>query len=549
MRYLYIMAIMLAASLGGIVEANEKVAAISDVTLKGELGARYQAAMCNLLTRQDRYSLATFESSAAGTPGAFWWDWPGDQLGRWLSILHVAEGNGWTPAAAQRKAIGDIILPHQSPDGNFGPKVDITQKDARVISGNCFALRGLMDAYADTRDPRYLEAARKLGHYFEATFPTWEGKDGHPVHEFYAHCVDGLVKLYELGGDKWALDMAKKIGDQAGRTAHTHHSLSLYRGMIDLYRVTKDPKYLAKTEDYLLWCRENRIVTGGLPEAMPSSDEDEGCGLADYVIVNLMAYTVTGKGLYLDEAENTLVNHMAMNQFHTGGFGHRAYAQDIVGGKDWQGWDGQFGSENVGCCSLWGACSLGQIGQYIVTQDGDAVDVNLYPCADVEIPDRHLRLSIRSDYPRMRTASISIHIDKEREFPVRLRVPKWAEKVRVSVATKPVEGVQKQGRLVVDRKWKSGDKIEVVFESGIHLVPWPEKSPEQMAVFDGPLCLGLYDSDGDLATFDGVKLIDGKPVAVDESAASPRVLHPIGDDWQNPDVKNPHRIRVLFKPR
>lgn len=50
----------------------------------GELGARYAAATCKLLARTDRYSLESFAASAAGKPGALWWDWPGDEVGRWF---------------------------------------------------------------------------------------------------------------------------------------------------------------------------------------------------------------------------------------------------------------------------------------------------------------------------------------------------------------------------------------------------------------------------------------------------------------------------------
>ena len=117
------------------------------------------AATCNLLTRTDRYSLDSFAASAAARPGALWWDWPGDQIGRWLSVLHVAEGLGWTPAAANRKAVADVILPLQTKDGNFGKPDSLKSDDARIPSGNGFALRGLMDAYADTHDPRFLESA------------------------------------------------------------------------------------------------------------------------------------------------------------------------------------------------------------------------------------------------------------------------------------------------------------------------------------------------------------------------------------------------------
>ncbi len=260
----------------------------SRVRLGGELGTRYTAATCNLLTRTDRYSLDSFAASAAGKPGALWWDWPGDQIGRWFSVLHVAEGYGWAQAAWHREAVGSVVLPCQTAEGNFGPAGSAGKTDARIPSGNAFALRGLMDAYEDTRDPRYLEAARKLARYFEAIAPKWETAQKGRLHEFYGHCLDGLVALAGQGGDRWALELAERLARHAGRTAHTHHSLSLCRGLIDLAQATGKREYLDRVEDYLGWCGEHRTVTGGLPESMPTSEQDEGCGLADWVVVNLM---------------------------------------------------------------------------------------------------------------------------------------------------------------------------------------------------------------------------------------------------------------------
>jgi hypothetical protein len=154
---------------------KREIARLRDVRLDGELGARYQAATCNILTRQDRYSLESFRSSASGVPGALWWDWPGDQIGRYLSVLHVASGCGWTPAHGRRAEILDAVLPLQGGAGNFGPEKP-DQTNVQFISGNAFALRGLLDAYEDGGDPRALNGARRLARYFEAAFDYYKDK-------------------------------------------------------------------------------------------------------------------------------------------------------------------------------------------------------------------------------------------------------------------------------------------------------------------------------------------------------------------------------------
>lgn len=528
----------------------------SQVRLGGELGARYAAATCNLLTRTDRYSLESFAASAAGKPGALWWDWPGDQVGRWFSVLHVAEGYGWTPAAWHRDAVARMVLSHQTAEGNFGPPGSAEQTDVRIPSGNGFALRGLMDAYEDTHDPRYLDAARNLARYFQAIAPACETRQKGNLHEFYGHCLDGLVALSEQGGERWAIELAERLARHVGRTEHTHHTLSLCRGLSDLARVTGKREYLGKVEDYLAWCREHQIVSGGLPEAMPQSDQDEGCGLADWIVVNLMMYSLTGQERCLDDAEHTMVNHFFMNQFHTGGFGHRSFSQEVVGGKNWQGWDGQFGSENPGCCSLWGQWSLGQAGRFIVTQSNATVQINLYPAAEIALPERGLRLEIASDFPRMTKARIRVQSEKPQSLSLALRIPPWTRTMKVKCDGRPVAQPKAGRRVLLSRTWRVSTTIDIEFMAGPRVVPWPVKEPKGVALFAGPLCLGLSSETADV-NLPWTLLVDGANQPVLDGAGRPQVtepsgrtvntLEPIGAKWLTPDVKNPARRRVLFK--
>jgi len=531
----------------------------SQVRLGGELGVRYTAAVCNVLTRTDRYTPSSFAASAAAQPGALWWDWPGDQIGRWLSVLHIAEGSlGCPSAAAYRQTVADTIFPLQSKDGNFGLAGSLKSDDARIPSGNAFALRGLLDAYADTHDSRYLESARRLARYFEAIAPDWEKRQNGNLHEFYGHCLDGLVALYEQGGDAGALDLAKRLGKNATRTQHTHHSLSLCRGLIDLARVTGNKDYLEKAEDYLSWCRENQTVSGGLPEEMPRSPQDEGCALADWIVVNAMMFQLTGDERYFDDAEHTLVNHFFMNQFHTGGFGHRTFSQEIIGGKNWQGWDGQFGSENPGCCSLWGAWALGQISRYIVTETDDAISVNIFSTAEIALPERGVRLAMTGDFPRMTKARVRVECEKPQSFKLALRIPPWTRAMIVKLDGKPVETPKGDRRVVLSRSWQDAAVVDVEFVNELRVIPWPAKEPKGVGVFDGPLCLGLSSNAANLdlawavfVNYAGRPVLDpqGRLHVTEASGKAAKTLDPINAQWLTPDAKDPARRRILFQKR
>lgn len=539
-------------------DGGSRPLAFSQVRLMGEYGTRYAAATAHLLTWTDLYSLDSFVATTSGRPGGLWWDWPGDQLGRWLSLVHVAHGYGWSGQAWPPRVLAEAVFPFQTDDGNFGPAGSAAVADVRMLSGNAFALRGLMDAYEDTKDPRFLESARRLGRFFERIAPQWETKRNGLLHEFYGHCLDGLIALYEQAGDRWALDLAERLAPHAGRTPHTHHSLSLMRGLVDLARVTGKREYLVPVDDYLAWCRENRTVTGGLPEAMPYSEQDEGCGLADWIVVNLMMAQLTGEDRYVDDAEHTLVNHFFMNQFHTGGFGHLTFTQEVVGGKLWQGWDGRFGSENPGCCSLWGAWALGQAGRFAVTESDDTIFVNLYPEAEISLPGKNARLEISGDFPRMNKVRARVISAKPRSFAVALRIPAWADDVKVTCAGAAVPKPASGRRVLVRRRWEGTTDVDIEFVSGPRLAPWPAGRPLGVGIFDGPLCLGLSAADGDIGLSWAV-LVDeaGRPML--DARGRPQVvgpgdrvlgrLEPISAGWLIPDVKDPVRRRVLFPTR
>ena len=533
--------------------------AFAQVRFGGEYGTRFNAATAHVLTWTDLYTLDSFVATTSGVPGGLWYEWPGDQLGRWLSLVHVVQGCGWSGQAWPPRALADALLSCQTADGNFGPPGSGATMDVRMLSGNAFALRGLMDAYEDTRDARFLEAARRLGRYFAKIAPGWETKRDGFLHEYFGHCLDGLVALFVQGGDRWALEAAESIAAHAGRTSHTHHSLSLCRGLVDLASATGNPEYLAKAEDYLAWCRENRSVTGGLPEAMPVSEQDEGCGLADWIVVNLMMAQATGEDRYIDDAETTLVNHFFMNQFHTGGFGHLSFAQDVVGGKMWQGWGGRFGSENPGCCSIWGAWALGQAGRFIVTENDDAVFVNLYADAVVALPDKGVRLEVSGDFPRMSQAKIRVAVNPgPRRLTLALRVPAWAEAAEVTCGGKLVTVPVSGRRLLVRREWKGETDVEIALRASPRVVPWPPDRPVGVAVFDGPLCLGLPSDAGDVSLAWAV-LVDaagrpqldaaGRPLISDPHGRVQSPLEPVSARWLLPDVKDPIRRRVLFQKR
>jgi DUF1680 family protein len=142
-----------------------------------------------------------------------------------------------------------------------------------------------------------------------------------------------------------------------------------------------------------------------------------------------------------------------------------------------------------------------------------------------------------------------------RPLELRLRVPRWCEGLAVNVNGRAVNPRAADGRLVLRRTWRAGDEVRLRFRSSLRLVRWPVSDSPAAAIFDGPLCLGLCNEDGDVdAPLKVVTAADDRPARdadgrlsfIGEHRPVALRLRPIGEDWQSPAVDNPHRLRVLF---
>jgi hypothetical protein len=66
-------------------------------------------------------------------------------------------------------------------------------------------------------------------------------------------------------------------------------------------------------------------------------------------------------------------------------------------------------------------------------------------------------------YPFRDTIRLGIHPATPVTFPLHLRIPAWAEGARVTVAGAAASGVTPGTFLKIEREWKAGDAVELVF--------------------------------------------------------------------------------------
>jgi uncharacterized protein len=126
-----------------------------------------------------------------------------------------------------------------------------------------------------------------------------------------------------------------------------------------------------------------------------------------------------------------------------------------------------FGLEpNFGCCTAnfnqgWPkfAASL-----WMASNDNGLVAAAYSPCeVDTMIGDTRIRLSEETEYPFRSKIKITVHPESPLQFPLSLRIPGWAAGSVLHINGQPQPAPDTASFARLDRKWKSGDIVELEF--------------------------------------------------------------------------------------
>jgi DUF1680 family protein len=104
-----------------------------------------------------------------------------------------------------------------------------------------------------------------------------------------------------------------------------------------------------------------------------------------------------------------------------------------------------------------------------------------------------LALQVESDFPESGDVSITVNTSHTATFPIALRVPGWCSNYTATIGNKVYNGVPGQN-LIIDRKWKSSDKITVSIQIPVQIISGGKSYPDQIAFQRGPQVLAFDDS-------------------------------------------------------
>lgn len=440
-----------------------------------------EAAVLDIITAQDQYGRISTYSMEAELDGWDLWGRKYVMLGLeyFYEICTDDKLKGKIVDALKKQA--DYLI------SNLGPeKKSITVCSKRWDGVNSSSiLQPFVKLYAITHESRYIEFSKYI-----------IDNGGIENGDLVAEMLDGTVLPKDLTINK------------------AYEVMSFVEGMLEYYRVTEDKRILKAVMQFSNLVRQHEtVITGGVAcgheqfnEATVSQSDPENkltyqetCAAVTWMKLCYNLLCLTGDAEWADFLECAGYNVIwgAVNNdksFSREGEKSNNLPFDsfnpLIGdsrGHDTSGYKMMEGG-CYGCCASIGSCGLGIMpySQLLLRGDGIALIHYLPGKITAATPSGKATLTLSGNYPIDSKIGIVFEIDTAETFTVALRIPRWSEKIKISVNGQPV--TVKSGFTEICREWHDRDEIEIIFDFDIKM----QMQNGHMAFKRGPVVLA-YD--------------------------------------------------------
>lgn len=383
--------------------------------------------------------------------------------------------------------------------------------------------------YKATGKRELLDISLRSADMLDDTFG-WGKIEDYPGHQ---EIELGLVKLFEVTGEKKYLDLAKffldvrgpdgheynqahkRVTDQTEGVGHSVRATYMYAAMADIAALYQDESYIqairAIWEDIV---HKKTYVTGGIgasggnegfgePYHLPNmSAYCETCASVGTIIWNYRMFLYDGESKYMNVLERSLYNSFLSGVSLAGDHFFYPNPLESFGQHERSKWFG------CACCPPNVARTLPSIPGYVYAKTNNDIYVNLFidNSAKIDISGREVQIVQKTNYPWDGQVDISVHPEEEMKFKLRVRIPGWAGDEAIpgdlykfstsvvppliSINGKDINPKIINGYAVVDRKWKPGDVLGLTLPMDVRIVEADKRvldDKEKMAVQRGPI--------------------------------------------------------------
>jgi len=349
----------------------------------------------------------------------------------------------------------------------------------------------LADAYALTREPKYLFVAMRFSHHRLLT-PMSQRVDN--LDNMHANTqvpkVVGFERISELA-NLYPLKQCRL--DEDGKTVCGASNTEPYHNAADYFwDIVTGERSLAFGGNSR---REHFPSKEACIDFINDIDGPETCNTNNMLKLTEDLHRRNPEARYADYYELATFNHILASQHpEHGGYVYFTPARP----RHYRNYSAP--NEAMWCCVGTGMENHGKYGQFIYTHVGNALYVNLFVASELNWKEKGVVLRQDTKFPYDETSRITITQGKG-EFPLLVRYPGWVKpgQFKVSVNGKPVSIISGPSSYVaIDRQWKKGDVVEMTFPMH-NSVKYLPNEPQYVALMHGPILLGMKTGTEDLA--------------------------------------------------
>jgi hypothetical protein len=336
----------------------------------------------------------------------------------------------------------------------------------------------LADAYAITKEQKYLDAARRFSHRRLLT-PLSQRQD----------CLDNMHANTQVPKVIGFERMAELGGNESWHTAGSY-----------FWDIVTGERSLAFGGNSR---REHFPSKEACIDFVNDIDGPETCNTNNMLKLTELLHRRNPEARYADYYELATFNHILSSQHpEHGGYVYFTSARP----RHYRNYSAP--NEAMWCCVGTGMENHGKYGQFVYTHVGDALYVNLFVASELNWREKGLTLKQETAFPYAETSRITILKAPTPSgkagggtFPLSVRYPGWVKPglFSVKVNGQPVDIITGPSSYVtIDRRWKKGDVIDISFpmHNSMRYLP---NLPQYVALMHGPILLGMKTGTEDLA--------------------------------------------------
>ena len=403
--------------------------------------------------------------------GATWDAWGHYHAMLGLLLWHEEREDPAAFRCAER--IGDLLCRRFPAGGQRLVDTGSTEMNLAVVHSLCLL-------YRHSPKEQYLQLALQIVDEFAA-----EDEQGRPLAGDYLRAALAGREFFETPKPRW-------------------ESLHPILGLVELYYLTGRDE-LRQAFEHWWWSivRWDRHNNGGFSSGEQAQGNPyhpgaiETCCTVAWIALGVEMLRLTGNSAVADELELSTLNSVVGMHSATGRWAtydtpmdgvRKASAHDIV-------FQAREGTPELNCCSVNSARGFGMLSDWALMRDDAGLVLNWYGAGEMtaDLPGAgSVTLAQQTDYPRSGAVEITVTASTAVDWTLKLRIPYWSERTRVTVNGEEITGVTAGSYLTLRRQWEPGDQVRLELDVAFHFWVGERECEGLTSIFRGPLLL-TYD--------------------------------------------------------